>query len=84
MNGPISKTTKAQLLQISLGLVGCEAIRSVMVYLRELEDLTFSKILDIIKRNLPPKKKFVIVERTKFLINKQVPNESIIQYVHKL
>lgn len=55
-----------------LDSIGCEAIRniSVMTYPRELEDLTFSQISDIIKRNLHPKKKLIIAERTKFFMSK--------------
>ena len=39
----------------------------VMAYLKDLEELTFPEIKQIIKNNLRPKKELVIAERTKFL-----------------
>ena len=46
---------------------GCKAIQkvSMMAYLRNLEELTFREIGEVIKRNIRPKKRLVIAERTK-------------------
>lgn len=67
-------------------MAGCEARKkiSVTAYPKQLENLTFVKISEIIKRNLRPKKKLVIVGRTKFLLIKQKQAESIMQYLHRL
>ena len=50
-----------------LATVGCEAIMKVstMAYLTNLEDLTFEKIIQIIRRNMRPPKRFAVAERTK-------------------
>ena len=65
---------------------GCEAIQNVsmMAYPRNLEELTFKEIDEVIKRNIRPKKRLVIAERTKFLETRQHPNESIVQFIHQL
>ena len=56
---------------------------STMAYPRNLEELTFKEIAKVIKRNIRPKKRLVIIERTKFLETKQKPNKSIIWFVHR-
>ena len=66
--------------------VGSDAIKNilVMVYPQILKDLTYGEISTIIKRNVRPKQKLVIVERTKFSETKQNPNKTVIQYLHWL
>ena len=69
-----------------LTTAGCEAIQrvSTMPYSRNLEELAFKEISEVIKRNIRPKKRLVITERTKFLETRQHPNESIVQLIHRL
>ena len=59
----------------------CEAIMKILVmtYPKDLEELTFQEIKQIIRNNLRLKKKFVIAERTK-----QNSNESTRSYLHRL
>ena len=60
-----------------LTTAGCEAIQNVstITYPRNLEELTFNEIGVIIKRNIRPKKRFVIAERMKFLETRQDSDE---------
>ena len=69
-----------------LATAGYEAIQrvSMMAYPRNLEELTFKEIGKVIKRNIRPKKRLVIVKRTKFLETRQHPNESFVQFIHQL
>ena len=55
-----------------------------MAYPRNLEELTFKEIGEVIKRNIRLKKRLVIAERTKFLETRRHPDESIKQFVHLL
>ena len=48
------------------------------------EELTFKEIGEVIKRNIRPKKRFVIAERTKFLETRLHSDESIVQFVLRL
>ena len=66
-----------------LATAGCKAIMkiSTMVYPTNLEDLTFEKISQIIRRNMRPKKRLVVAERTKFMLMKQEINEPIKKYL---
>ena len=57
---------------------------STMAYLTNLEDLAFEKISLIIRRNMRPKKRLVVAERTKFILMKQEIDEPIIKYLHRL
>ena len=57
---------------------------STMAYPTNLEDLTFEKINQIIRRNMRPKKRLVVVEKTKFMLIKQESDEPIIKYLHRL
>ena len=50
---------------------------------RNLDELTFKEIGEVIKRNIRPKKSLVIAERTKFLETPHNPNEFISQFVHR-
>ena len=54
---------------------GWEAIQKVstIAFPRNLEELTFKEIGEVIKRNIRPKKRLVIAERTKFLEKKTAP-----------
>ena len=63
-----------------------EAIEKVstMAYPRNLEELTFKEIGELIKRNIRQKKRLIIADRTKFLKTRQHPDESIVQFVHWL
>ena len=54
---------------------------TIMFYTRELEDMTFE---EVIKKNLRPKKKLVMVERMKFLSKIHEQNETILQYIYWL
>ena len=69
-----------------LATAGSEVIMKVstMANPTNLEDLTFEKISRIIKRNMRPKKRLVMVERTKFMSMKQEIDELIIKYLHRL
>ena len=69
-----------------LATVGCKVIMKVstMAYPTNLEDLTFKKISQIIRRNMSPKKRLVVAERTKFMSMKQEIDEPIIKYLHRL
>ena len=69
-----------------LATAGCEAIQkiSTMAFPKNLEELTFTKIGEVIKRNISPKKSLVIPEKTKFLETRQHSDESIVQFVHWL
>ena len=69
-----------------LATAGCEAILkvSIMAYPTNLEDLTFEKINQIIRRNMRHKKRLVVAERTKFMSMKQEIDELIIKYLHRL
>ena len=75
-----------EIMDLFLATAGCEAVKKIatMAYPTELEELTFEEIVKIINKNIRPKKKLVIAERTKFMETRQDPNESIIQYVHRL
>ena len=66
--------------------VGCEAIMKILVmaYPKDLEELTFQEIKQIIRNNLRPKKMLVITERTKFLSKKQNSYKSARSYLHRL
>ena len=68
-----------------LGTAGCEAIINVstMAYSTNLEDMTFEKISQIM-RNIRPKKRLVVAERTKFMSMRQEIVEPIIKYLHCL
>ena len=55
-----------------------------MAYPRNLEELTFKEISEVIKRNIRPNKRLIIAERTKFLETRQHPDESMVQFVHRL
>ena len=57
---------------------------STMAYPTNLEDLTFEKISHIIRRNMRPKQKLVVVERIKFMSMKQEIDEPIIKCLHCL
>ena len=81
-----SEGEENEITVVFLTTAGCEAIQkiSTMAYPRNLEELTFQEISEVIKRNIRPKKKLVIAERRKFLETRQHPDESIVQFVHQL
>ena len=54
-----------------------------MAYPTNLDGLIFEKISRII-RNMRPKKRLVVGERTKFMSMKQEIDEPIITYLHRL
>ena len=56
---------------------------STRAYPTNLKDLTFERISQII-RNMRPKKRLIVAERTKFMSMKQEINEPIIKYLHRL
>ena len=69
-----------------LAIARCKAIQkiSTMAYPRNLKELTFKGIGEVIKKNIRPKKRLVIAERTKFLETRHHPDESIVQFLHRL
>ena len=81
-----SEGEQNEITDMFLATAGCKAIQkvSMMAYPRNLEELTFKEIGKVIKRNIRPKKRLVIAERTKFLETRQHPDESIVQFVHQL
>ena len=64
-----SEGEQNEITDMFLATAGCKGIQkvSMMVYPRNLEELTFKEIGKVIKRNIRPKKRLVITERTKFL-----------------
>ena len=74
-----------EIMDLFLATAGCKEIMkvSIMAYPTNLEDLTFEKISQII-RNMRPKKRFIVAERTKFMSMKQEIIEPIIKYLHHL
>ena len=50
---------------------------------KELEELNYKVIVWIILKNIR-QKRLVVFERTKFIESKRNPNESIVQYMHRL
>ena len=69
-----------------MAYAGCEAIMrlKVMVYPRDIQRMSFREIEQAIRKDVRPKKKLVIAERTKFLSTKQNPGESVRNYIHRL
>ena len=69
-----------------MAYAGSEAIMKikVMVYPRVVEKMSFREIEQAIRKDVRPKKKLVIAERTKFLSTKQNLGESVRNYVHRL
>ena len=69
-----------------LARAGCKAIQRVlmMAYPRNLEKLTFNEISEVIKRNIRPKKRLFITERTMFQETRQHLEESIVQFIRQL
>ena len=55
-----------------------------MVYLTNQEDLTFEKINQIMSRNMRPKKRLVVAEKTRLMSIKQEIDQPIIKYLHHL
>ena len=70
-----SKEEQNEITDMFLATAGCEAIQKVstMAYQRNLEELTFKEISEVIKKNIRQKRRFVIAERTKFLETRQHP-----------
>ena len=64
-----------EITDMFLATAGCKAIQKVstMVDPRNQEELTFKEIGKVIKRNIRPKKRLVIAERTKVSGNKTTP-----------
>ena len=69
-----------------MAYAGCEAIMKikVMVFPRDIQRMSFREIEQAIRKDVRPKKKLVIAERTKFLATKQNPGESVRNYIHRL
>ena len=70
-----SEGEQNEITDIFLATAGCEAIQKVstMAYPRNLEDLTFKEICEVIKSNIRPKKRLVIVKITKVQEKRQHP-----------
>ena len=75
-----------EITDLFLATAGCEAkIKvSTMAYPTDLDNLTLKKISQIIRRNMWPKKRLVVAERSKFISMKQEIDEPIIKYLHCL
>ena len=75
-----------EITNLFLATAGYKAILKVstMAYPTNLEDLTFEKISQIIRRNMRPDKRLVMAEKTKFMWMKQEIDEPIIKYLHCL
>ena len=60
-----SEGEQNEITDIFLATAECEAIQKVstMAYPRNLKELTFKEIGEVIKRNIRPKKSLVIAER---------------------
>ena len=74
-----SEGEQKEITDMFLATVGYKAIQKVSTIAnpRNLEELTFKEIGKVIKRNIRPKKRLVISERTKFLETRQHPDESM-------
>ena len=81
-----SEEEQNEITDIFLATAGLEATQKVstMAYPRNLEELNFKEVGEIMKRNIRPKKMLVIAERIKFQETRQHPDESIVQFVHRL
>ena len=81
-----SEEEQNEITDIFLATAGLEATQKVstMAYPRNLEELNFKEDGEIMKRNIRPKKMLVIAERIKFQETRQHPDESIVQFVHRL
>ena len=81
-----SRVKQNEITDMFLSTAACKAIQrvSTMAYPRNLEELTFKEISKVIKRNIRPKNRLVIAERTKFLETRQQPDESIVRLIHRL
>ena len=67
----------------SCGLVALEKLE-FLVSPQKIEEMEFAAIETAIQRYLKPKLKLTIAERTKFYSMKQLPSESIIDYLVRL
>ena len=67
------KGREDEIMNLFLTTAGCKVIMKVftMGYPTNLEDLTFEKINQIIRRNMRSKKRLVVAKRTKFMSMKQ-------------
>ena len=75
-----------EITDLFLATAGCQAIMkvSIMAYPASLENLTFEKISQILRRNMKAKKRSVVAERTKFMSMKQEIDDPITKYQHRL
>ena len=78
--------TEKQVTDLFLSKAGVNAIRliSVMAKPKELEDMTFNEIKDLIIEKSRPKKKLVIAERSKFMSLRQEAGESVQNFAQRL
>ena len=67
------KERENEITDLFLATAECEAIMkvSIMAYPTKLENLSFEKISQVIRRNMRPKKRLVMAEKTKFMSMKQ-------------
>ena len=75
-----------EIMDLFLTIARCEAMMKVstMAYPINLEDLTFEKISQIIRRNMKSKKRLVVAERTKLRSMKKEIDEPIIKHQQRL
>ena len=81
-----SEGKQNEITDMFLATAGYEEIQEVsaIAYRKNLEELTFKEIGEVMKRNIRPKKRLVIAERTTFLETRQHSDESIVQFAHRL
>ena len=75
-----------EIMDFILATTECAAIIKVstIAYHTNLKSLTFEKISQVIRRNMRPRKRLAVAERTKFMSMKQEIDEPIIKYLHHL
>ena len=78
--------TEKQVTDLFIAKAGMNAIRviNVMAKPKELEDMKFSEIKDLIMEKSRPKKKLVIAERSKFMSLRQEAGESVQIFAQRL
>ena len=86
LKGNKKKGGEKEITDLFLATARSEAIIKVctMVYPTNLKDLIFEEISQIIRRNMRPKKRLIVAERTNFMSKKQQIDGPIIKYLHHL
>lgn len=84
LNGNKVRGSKNEITDLFLALAGCKVMMkiSLMIYPKEMEDLTFKEINEIVKKNISPKKTLIVAKQTKFISLKLEANKPIINFLH--